>query len=407
MSEANEMDKRFADALNIFKRKHEYKDGDTFESFAERLPPHPTYSKATAAENLLRGFFQAVLKRNPPSGPAIADLIVNEPGNAVKRSEKEWFFYILEAFKKGDTLKGLLEYIQTDIAKEPVKAVKAVDAVEGVEAVEAITQEQRKAIEELDNTIWDIPSSLLRFNFPNPSYLQSLCNSLVRNDATLKKTIDSYCYYIISLHKILPSLRPISEVYLEDLKKKCLFGQPINLQNGYCKTTSYLDEKATLCTFLVKILVRIFEVVKISNPVLLNDKDSYIGNLFKAVELFCHTFGFEHSDTITQYTNELITKLNDCFPTPVIYERCSGSGDYGCGRMLLQVIPEPAPASDKRKIVLISQDNYGRSMERNRSVNVDIIKGSLSGPPIRKAGGSRKKNRRLKRRTIKGIRVRQ
>jgi hypothetical protein len=417
MSNASAIDLAFGEKLDTFRKHIQYEKGNTLETLNRKK------RLLQKIERLIEDPISGFLNQAKPIGPEIKSLISSQgAGDELMLSKIQWYLYILETFKKGDTLISLLEYIKRDIEvknevkKKNVEKAKAwlkdrnnAEKLPKVLEPEqtpipnpAPTAEQIAAITALDDTIWDIPD-FLSSNFAVKRNLESIkisCTGLLINTKDIESVINNYIRLILAINNVFDYV-PLTS-YLTNVKPKtrCLFDQEVRQNNGYCKTDKFLSEKAALSTFLVKILVRIFEVAKISNPELLLDKDPYIKSLYKAIELFCHTFGFEHADSISVYTNMLIIKLNKCFPTPVIYERCTGSGGYGCGRMILQLVPEPEPASDKRKIVLISQNNGGFSMERNGSVNIDSIRASLTGPPIKNVGGS-KKNKRLRRRTMK------
>jgi len=147
-----------------------------------------------------------------------------------------------------------------------------------------------------------------------------------------------------------------------DQKTVCIFSKEVKFN---CKTNHYIEEKKALTNFLVKMITVIFKLVHCFNPSLLDDTNPYFNELFKSIELYCHTIGYEHLGTPGGSSNNLYklfiekleVELNQCFPKPVIVQTCKPLEGYGCARL----VTSRADESGTKQVILLSKDNSGET----------------------------------------------
>ena len=198
----------------------------------------------------------------------------------------------------------------------------------------------------------------------------SICRTNEWTTEKIKHALILFCRYIYTKNRIKVSTingapiwddKKVLTSYLDD-KKICIFSEE---ESFNCKTNAYMDEKKALTDLLVKMLTVIFKLVHCFNPTLLSDTNAYFNELYKSVELYCHTIGFEHLGTpagtdknlYELFIRKLEIELNKCFPTPVIVQTCKPLEGYGCARL----VTSTATTSGIKQIILLSKDNSGES----------------------------------------------
>ena len=222
--------------------------------------------------------------------------------------------------------------------------------------------------------------SMLSFTYGNMSpglnYFRGTCHTNKWTVEKIKAALLLFCRYVYEINGIntLNALgapeknwddKKVLESYL-DKKTTCIFSEEVTFN---CKTNTYMKQKIALTDFLVKMLTVIFKLVHCFNPTLLDDTNPYFNELFKSIELYRHTIGYEHRGTpggaennlYEQFVRKLEIELNKCFPTPIIVQRCKPLEGYGCARLIVA----EANATGVKQTIFISKDN---SAETNNPV---------------------------------------